>query len=91
MDNGQYDEHWPYIHLMPNEILTVAKQLNARRILPVHSSKFVLGNHPWYEPLELITKNNEEEKLNVITPMIGEMVNLNDSTQTFSKWWDTIK
>jgi len=91
LDNGQYDEHWPYIHLLPHEILTVAKELNANRILPVHSSKFVLGNHPWYEPLERITKNNEEEKLNVITPMIGEMVHLNDSTQTFSPWWRTVK
>jgi len=90
LDNGQYDEHWPYIHLLPNEILTVAKELNARRILPVHSSKFVLGNHPWYEPLELITTNNDEE-LNIATPMIGEMVNLNNSNQTFSHWWDTMK
>lgn len=91
LDNGQYDEHWPYIHLMPHEILTVAKQLNAKRILPVHNSKFILGSHPWYEPLELITKNNEVEKLNVITPMIGETVNLNDINQTFSQWWHTIK
>lgn len=91
LENGQYDEHWPYIHLLPHEILTVAKQLNAKRILPVHSSKFVLGNHPWYEPLELITKNNKKEKLNVITPMIGEAVNLNDISQTFSQWWHTIQ
>ncbi len=91
LDNGQYDEHWPYIHLLPDEILTVAKQLNAKRILPVHSSKFVLGNHPWHEPLERITKNNEAEKLAVITPMIGEMVRLNDPAQTFSQWWNTIR
>ena len=89
LDNGQYDDHWPNIHLMPEEILVVAKQLKAKRILPVHSSKFVLGSHPWYEPLERITKNNEEEKLNVITPMIGEMVSLNDSAQAFSHWWRT--
>jgi L-ascorbate metabolism protein UlaG (beta-lactamase superfamily) len=91
LENGQYDEYWPNIHLMPDEILVVAKQLNAKRILPVHSSKFVLGNHPWYEPLELITQNSQNEKLNVITPMIGEPVDLNNQNQRFSKWWRTVK
>lgn len=87
LENGQYDSHWRYIHLMPDEILKVAKQLHAKRILPVHSSKFVLGNHPWDEPLELITKNNETEKLNIITPIIGEQVDLKDTSQKFSSWW----
>lgn len=91
LENGQYDSKWKYIHLLPDEILKVSKELKAKRILPVHSSKFVLGTHPWYEPLELITKNNEIEKLNVITPMIGEVVNLNDSNQVFTKWWEGIK
>ncbi|WP_083985139.1 MBL fold metallo-hydrolase [Geofilum rubicundum] len=87
LENGQYDEYWPNIHLLPNEILQTAKDLNAKRILPVHSSKFVLGNHPWYEPLELITQNNEKENLNIITPLIGELVDLNNANQAFSTWW----
>jgi L-ascorbate metabolism protein UlaG (beta-lactamase superfamily) len=91
LDNGQYDAAWQYVHLMPNEILTAARELNAKRILPVHSSKFVLGNHPWDEPLEKIIANNESEKQNIITPMIGEQVNLNDSTQAFSLWWRKVK
>ncbi len=91
LENGQYDEHWPYIHFLPNEILKVARQLNAKRILPVHSSKFVLGSHPWYEPLSLITANNEKEKLNVVTPMIGEPVDLNNVNQQFTKWWVGMK
>jgi L-ascorbate metabolism protein UlaG (beta-lactamase superfamily) len=90
LENGQYDSKWRYIHLMPDEILNVAKQLNAKRIFPVHSSKFVLGNHTWDEPLELITKNNETEKLNIITPLIGEQVYLKDNNQIFTKWWKTI-
>lgn len=87
LENGQYDKSWKYIHLMPDEILQAAKDLNAKRIFPVHSSKFALGNHPWYEPLELIIENNKQENLNIITPMIGEQVNLKDTTQQFSQWW----
>jgi L-ascorbate metabolism protein UlaG (beta-lactamase superfamily) len=90
LENGQYDSKWRYIHLMPDEILTAAKQLNAKRILPVHSSKFVLGNHPWDEPLELITQNNEQEHLNIATPLIGEIVNLKDNNQIFTKWWRAV-
>lgn len=86
LENGQYDEHWPYIHLLPREVLTAAKQLKAQSILPVHSSKFVLGNHPWYEPLESIVKNNVEN-LNILTPMIGEKVDINKLNQTFNYWW----
>lgn len=91
LENGQYDEKWKYIHLMPYEILQVAKQLNAKRILPVHSSKFVLGNHPWDEPLELIIQNNEKEKLNIITPRIGEKIQMKDTQQKFSNWWQAVK
>ena len=91
LENGQYDKSWKYIHLMPDEILQAAKDLNAKRIFPVHSSKFALGNHPWYEPLELITENNKQENLNLITPMIGEQVNLKDITQQFSQWWKGVK
>ncbi len=91
LENGQYDKSWKHIHLMPHEILQVAKDLNAKRILPVHSSKFALGNHAWDEPLQLITENNRSMELNIITPMFGEQVNLKDDAQQFSQWWKNIK
>src|SRR6478752_7672066 len=86
LENGQYNKSWKHIHLMPDEILKAAKDLNAKRILPVHNSKFILSMHPWSEPLELITENNKAQHLNIITPMIGEKVNLNNSTRQFSQW-----
>jgi hypothetical protein len=46
-----------------------------------------LGNHEWDEPLKLITENNRKENLNIMTPMIGEKVNLDDHHQVFSQWW----
>lgn len=91
LENGQYNKNWKHIHLMPHEILQAAKELKAKRIFPVHSSKFVLGNHAWDTPLELITENNKQENLNIITPMIGERVDLNDPGQVFSKWWKGVK
>ncbi len=91
LENGQYNTYWQYIHLMPYEILQAAKDLNAKRIFPVHSSKFALGPHEWDEPLKLITENNKKEKLNIITPMIGEKVNLDDPGQVFTNWWEGVE
>ncbi|RYY63260.1 MAG: MBL fold metallo-hydrolase, partial [Chitinophagaceae bacterium] len=91
LENGQYDKSWRYIHLLPEEFLTAAKDLNAKKILPVHSSKFGLGNHSWDEPLKKLAENNAGIGINIITPMIGEPVYINDPAQHFNKWWENVK
>lgn len=90
LENGQYDKNWKYIHMMPDEVLQAAKDLNAKMLFPVHSSKFVLANHAWDDPLKQITEFNKTTNLPLLTPIIGEQVNLKDSTQVFSDWWTTI-
>lgn len=91
LENGQYDKSWKYIHMMPEEVLQAAKDLNARRLFPVHSSKFAISNHEWDDPLEKITALNATINLPLLTPMIGQQVNLKDTTQLFSNWWKTVK
>ncbi|MBP4139920.1 MBL fold metallo-hydrolase [Flavobacterium geliluteum] len=89
LDNGQYDVKWKYIHNAPEDVIQAAKDLNAKRFLPLHSSKFVLANHPWDEPLIKVTTLNKNSKnpIPIMTPMIGEMVNLRDENQEFKEWW----
>ncbi|MEQ1799805.1 MAG: MBL fold metallo-hydrolase [Lacibacter sp.] len=91
LENGQYDANWRYIHLLPAEILQAAKELKAKKILPVHSSKFALGNHAWDEPLEKLIQHNAAEKLAVLTPMIGEKVILKENNQSFTHWWRNVQ
>lgn len=91
LENGQYDKAWKYIHMMPEEVLQAAKDLHAKRLFPVHSGKFPLGNHPWDEPLIRISALNKTLGVPMITPMIGEPVNLRDSTQQFREWWVGVK
>ncbi len=90
LENGQYNKSWKYIHMMPEEVLQVAKELNAQLLFPVHSSKFSLASHDWDEPLSTITLLNKTANISLITPMIGEQVNLKDSTQQFSDWWKNV-
>ncbi len=91
LENGQYNQAWRAIHLLPEEGLKAAKDLKAKRLFPVHSSKFRLAHHPWDEPLKTITELNDKgDRLPLVTPKIGEIVYLNDTTQVFSKWWEGI-
>lgn len=73
--------------MMPHEVLLAASELNAKKLLPVHSGKFTLSTHAWDAPLKTITQLNENTNLQLLTPLIGERVNLKDETQKFSHWW----
>jgi L-ascorbate metabolism protein UlaG (beta-lactamase superfamily) len=91
VENGQYNRDWKDIHLMPEDLVKAAKDLGARRLFTVHNSKYSLSTHSWKEPLENISRADETESLNLITPMIGEPVYLNDDSQVFQKWWKDIE
>ena len=87
LENGQYDIKWKYIHALPDEVLKAAIDLKAKKLLPVHSGKFAMANHAWDEPLAKLTELNQSLHLPMITPMIGEVVNLKDEQQQFKQWW----
>lgn len=91
LENGQYNRYWRHIHKLPDEVIRAAQDLKAKSVLPVHSSKFPLSSHAWDEPLSRVIQANERAKLRLLTPMIGEVVHLGDSTQTFSRWWDGLR
>ena len=91
LENGQYNESWKFIHMLPEQVLQAGRDLNAIRILPVHSMKFALAIHSWDTPLKTITELNNNARQNLVTPMIGELVDLNDTSAVFKEWWTEIK
>jgi L-ascorbate metabolism protein UlaG (beta-lactamase superfamily) len=91
LENGQYNKSWPNIHLMPEEAIQATKDLKAKRLFPVHSSKFALANHSWDDPLKRITELSDPLSPGLITPMIGEKVFLADRKQKFTYWWEGLK
>lgn len=82
MENGQYNEDWKYIHLMPAYMSRAAKDLKAKNILTVHHSRYALSTHPWDEPLKNARTMKEKDSLNVTIPRLGEPVSLTDSSYT---------
>ena len=91
LECGQYDKSWKHIHMLPSEILQAAKDLNAKRLLPVHWGKFALANHDWDTPIKELIALNENDTIPLLTPMIGEVINLDNHQQLFSNWWEDVE
>jgi L-ascorbate metabolism protein UlaG (beta-lactamase superfamily) len=91
LENGQYDKSWPYIHMMPEEVALAAEELKAKALLPAHAGKFAIANHPWDEPFKRITDASQNKSYRLLTPIIGEPVELDNQQQGFSRWWERVK
>ncbi len=91
LENGQYDEKWKYIHMMPEEAVRAAEELKAKSLLPVHAGKFAIANHPWDEPFRRIAEASKGKAVRLLTPKIGEPVRIADDTQAFSSWWEGVE
>lgn len=90
MENGQYNEDWRYIHLLPADLVRAVKDLNPRRLFTVHNSKYALARHPWDEPMARIAAAAEADTLKLQSPLIGEKVNIRDSIPPVNKWWENV-
>jgi len=87
LECGQYDKSWKYIHMLPEEVVLAAQDLHAKKLLAVHWGKFSLSNHAWDDSIIRVDKAATEKNMPLLTPMIGEQVNIDDDSQSFSHWW----
>ena len=86
LENGQYNEDWRYIHHLPEDLIEVIKDLSPKSVFAGHNSRYALAKHPWNEPLEMVYQSAQENNLNLLTPIIGEKINLDEENST-TKWW----
>lgn len=91
MENGQYDPAWHSVHCHPDEVAQATEELHARNMIPVHHSKFSLAKHAWFEPITRISEYSKDRNYRLATPMIGELVELDNEKQTFKQWWKTVR
>ncbi|WP_201741456.1 MBL fold metallo-hydrolase [Sinomicrobium soli] len=90
LENGQYNVAWHAIHCLPEETVQAALDLGARRLMPVHSSKFSLSPHGWKEPLTEVSRYGKDAGIPLVTPVIGQKVRLDDDSQVFEPWWERV-
>jgi L-ascorbate metabolism protein UlaG (beta-lactamase superfamily) len=91
LEDGQYDRQWADIHMMPEEVAMAAQDVGAKAVLPVHNSKFILSRHVWSDPLQRIYEASQGKPYRLLTPKIGEIIHIDDQTETFSPWWKDVK
>lgn len=89
LECGQYNHAWHYIHMMPEETVTAARQLGAKTLFPVHWGKFALALHSWDEPVQRVVAAAEKQQQPFITPMIGEKVFIDKENNTHA-WWESV-
>lgn len=86
MEDGQYNEQWHNVHMMPEEMIEAATIVGAKAVLPVHNSKFILSEHPWNEPLDRAVGAADDRAMLLETPRIGQLVKLDKLSNT-PRWW----
>jgi L-ascorbate metabolism protein UlaG (beta-lactamase superfamily) len=85
LEMDAYNTGWRNCHLFPKEVIKAALDLKATKLFPIHWAVFDLAFHPWHESIDLVIKEAENTGINIITPMLGEKINLDTITKS---WWN---
>jgi L-ascorbate metabolism protein UlaG (beta-lactamase superfamily) len=83
---GQYNEGWPYIHMMPEQSVQAHLDLKGKVMMPIHWGKFNLSLHQWTEPIERASKEAERLGVEMISPLPGEIVKVKTDAER-KYWW----
>lgn len=93
VETGAYDELWADIHMLPEQSLRAALDLQAKFMLPIHNSSFDLAMHAWYEPLQRLALAADAYQLPLLTPRFGQALALGqlaDEAQQNLRWWQAL-
>lgn len=88
MECGQYNKRWEQIHMLPEQSVQAGLDANVRNAIPVHWGGFTLALHNWKEPINRFTKEAKQQKMNYLTPKIGEVVHMNETINI--NWWEDL-
>jgi len=88
IENGAYDKQWSQIHMMPEESVQAAIDLDAKLFFPIHWGKFDLAKHQWVDPIERAVKAAEVRDIPIVAPVIGQVFQLD--SPPFETWWDNL-
>jgi L-ascorbate metabolism protein UlaG (beta-lactamase superfamily) len=86
IENGQYNERWPDVHMQPEESLQAHLDLNGKLFVPVHWGMFDLAFHNWNEPVIRTHKLATDWEIPFLSPILGQVVDLSEETEQ-RQWW----
>lgn len=88
LECGQYNEAWADVHMMPEQTVQAARDLDADVMMPVHWGAFTLSIHAWNEPAQRVVTEAGNRQQSIIVPRIGERVDLASPPTSVRPWWD---
>lgn len=90
LEVGAFHAKWADIHLGPANALEVFRMLGGGTLLPVHWGTFDLALHAWDEPAETLVRLASEQRLRVVTPGLGQVVEPSQLDGP-TPWWRALK
>ncbi len=86
IENGQYNERWPDVHMQPEESIQAHLDVNGGLMIPVHWGMFDLSLHKWNEPVERSYKIAAAWDIPIYIPRLGQIVDTG-ANLTQQPWW----
>jgi L-ascorbate metabolism protein UlaG (beta-lactamase superfamily) len=87
MECGQYDVQWANIHMMPEQTVQAALDVQAKLLLPVHWGAFTEAHHAWNESVQRASAEAARRNLPMTTPELGQPVTLGAGPLPQLPWW----
>lgn len=81
---------WLDIHMSAEDAVRAHVDVRARRLFPVHWGTFNLAFHAWDEPIRRAVAAAQRERVELLTPRIGEIVDA-DKPFASNSWWESVR
>lgn len=87
-NQGYPVENWG--HMQAHHTVRAFKDLQAKKLLPVHWATYELFTHKWDEPIEDLIEHCQADHIELITPMAGESFYVAKEYKN-KAWWQANK
>jgi len=87
IETGAYSKLWSEIHMFPRQSVQAHIDLQGKVMMPIHNSTFDLSLHRWFEPLEKVSNIARSLGVTLVTPKIGERMELGVPYASI-RWWE---
>ncbi|GAB3289793.1 MBL fold metallo-hydrolase [Hymenobacter tenuis] len=87
LECGQYDANWAQIHMLPEQTVQAARDVQARVFMPVHWAAFTEAHHAWNDPVKRASAEASRLGQVITTPRLGQSIILGAGPLPQEQWW----
>jgi L-ascorbate metabolism protein UlaG (beta-lactamase superfamily) len=90
MQIGAYSDHWPAMHMTPEQGVAAHADLRGGLLVPVHWATFALAMHSWSEPVDRLWREVKAKEVPLAVPKPGERIDVSHPPEV-SDWWHALR